>query len=324
MNAPKKSIFKYESTAIQSTFKYESSSIQSCFKYESTVIINQENKPTTTSINNNEDLGQKTSYIIDEQQKFETADIIKDLSTINYIEEIVEKSHFIDSKETKITMKDLIFNNNFKNNTKRKEKEEEIKYYDTILESIDSIFISENYDTSKLDRGEDEVIETEKTTVTFTTFQNQKNNTNNNITIIELGECEKSLRNHYNISNNQTLYMKKIEVNQEGMKIPKIEYEVYCKFSGKNLTKLNLSVCSDIKIYLSVPSSIPENIDILNSSSGYYNDLCYIATSESGTDILLKDRKNEYINKTICQDDYDFLGYDYETQKANCSCKVKE
>ena len=221
-------------------------------------------------------------------------------------------------------MKDLIFNNNFKNNTKRKEKEEEIKYYDTILESIDSIFISENYDTSKLDRGEDEVIETEKTTVTFTTFQNQKNNTNNNITIIELGECEKSLRNHYNISNNQTLYMKKIEVNQEGMKILKIEIDVYCKFSGKNLTKLNLSVCSDIKIYLSVPSSIPENIDILNSSSGYYNDLCYIATSESGTDISLKDRKNEYINKTICQDDYDFLGYDYETQKANFSCKVKQ
>ena len=28
--------------------------------------------------------------------------------------------------------------------------------------------------------------------------------------------------------------MKQIEVNQEGMKIPKIEYEVYAKLNGKN------------------------------------------------------------------------------------------
>ena len=66
--------------------------------------------------------GKKLVIIIDEQQKFETADIIKDLSTINYIEEIVEKSHFIDSKETKITMKDIIFNNNLKIILKEKKK----------------------------------------------------------------------------------------------------------------------------------------------------------------------------------------------------------
>ena len=38
----------------------------------------------------------------------------------------------------------------------------------------------------------------------------------------------------------------------------------------------------------------------------------------------MKDRKNEYINKTVCQDDCDFSDYNYTTQKANCSCKVKE
>ena len=63
---------------------------------------------------------------------------------------------------------------------------------------------------------------------------------------------------------------------------------------------------------------------ILNSSSGYYNDICYTTISESGTDIALKNRKNEYINKTVCQDDCEFSGYDYSKQKAKYSCNVKE
>ena len=63
--------------------------------------------------------------------------------------------------------------------------------------------------TSNLDKGEDEIIEAGKVTISFTTAQNQKNNSNTNMTTIDLGECETLLRNHYNISDNQTLYIKK-------------------------------------------------------------------------------------------------------------------
>ena len=35
---------------------------------------------------------------------------------------------------------------------------------------------------------------------------------------------------------------------------------------------------------------LSENLDTLNTSSGYFNDLCYTTTSEDGTDISLKDR----------------------------------
>ena len=38
-----------------------------------------------------------------------------------------------------------------------------------------------------------------------------------------------------------------------------------------------------------------ENIDKYNSSSGYYNDMCYITSSYYGTDISLKDRRNDFI-----------------------------
>ena len=90
-------------------------------------------------------------------------------------------------------------------------KEEKIKYYDNLLKIIEDEF-TENYDTSKIDNGEDEVIKTEKITVTFTTSENQKNNINNNQTTIDLGECENLLRIEYNISPNETLYMKKMDI----------------------------------------------------------------------------------------------------------------
>ena len=103
-------------------------------------------------------------------------------------------------------------------------------------------------------------------TITLTTVKNQKNNIIQNVTTIDLGECENLLRNYYNISNNITLYMKKIEVVQEGMKIPKIEYDVYCKLFGINVIKLNLTACENSKISILIPIEITESFDILNSS----------------------------------------------------------
>ena len=195
-----------------------------------------------------------------------------------------------------------------------------------MLQNIEEGFTSGDYNTSSLDNGQDDVFQDEKMTITLTTTENQKNSSNNNMTIIDLGECEKLLRKEYEIPDDEILYMKKIDLIQEGMKIPKVEYDVYCKLYGTNLIKLNLTVCENSRISLSVPVTISENLDKLNTSSGYYNDICYTATSDSGTDISLKDRKNEFIkgNKTVCQDDCDFADYDYTTQKAKCSCKVKE
>ena len=110
------------------------------------------------------------------------------------------------------------------------------------------------------------------------------------------------------------------------MNIKKVEHDVFSKLSQSNLTKLNLSICKDTKITLKVPIIISESIDKLNISSGYYNDICYIATSDSGTDITLNDRKEEYKanNNIICQEECDFSSYNYNTNEAICSCHVRE
>ena len=64
----------------------------------------------------------------------------------------------------------------------------------------------------------------------------------------------------------------------------------------------------------------------MNSSGRYYNDICYTAKSDSGADIILKDRKNNFISKNmaVCQDDCIFTEYDKNTKKVKCSCKIKE
>ena len=146
------------------------------------------------------------------------------------------------------------------------------------------------------------------------------------MTRIDLGKCEALLRNYYNISINESLYIKKIDIEQNGMKTLKVEYEVYAKLFKKNLIKLNLTICEKNKISILIPIVINDHIDKFNSSSGYYNDICYTTTTEDGTDILLKDRQKEFISKDniVCQENCDFSEYNNDTFVARCSCDVKE
>ena len=211
-----------------------------------------------------------------------------------------------------------------KNDTKSMSKEEEIEYYDNIIKIIDETF-TENYDTSKLDNGEDEYVKTEKITVTFTTIENQKNNIVNNMTSIYLGQCEDLLRSHYNLTKNVTFYMKKIDVKQEGINVPKIQFDIYYK-NGSNLVKLDLSPCDTSKIIFSVPTKLSTDIDKLNASSEYYNNKCYSAKSDKGTDIITKDRQKEFVENdlTLCQENCDFTFYNDTSERANCSCYYKE
>ena len=157
-------------------------------------------------------------------------------------------------------------------------KEEEIKYYDDVIEQIEDIFTSDYYDTNNIDKGDDEIIKTDKANITFTTTDNQKNNDDEKTTSIELGQCENELRKFYNISSDKKLYILKIDVVQEGMKIPKVEYDVYAKLNGDKLVKLNISVCQNIKINIMYPVNIKERIDKYNNNSEYCNNKCYSST----------------------------------------------
>ena len=112
---------------------------------------------------------------------------------------------------------------------------------------------SGEHNLTNLEKGENEVFEINDAKFTLTTTTNQKNNNELNETSIDLGHCEDLLKKHYNIPDNDKIFMKKIDVRIEGMKIPATEYEVYAKLGRDNLIKLNLTVCQEIKIDIRVP-----------------------------------------------------------------------
>ena len=217
---------------------------------------------------------------------------------------------------------------NLEKNNEEYNENEKIKVQNMLLDNYEKGFTSEDYNTSKIDQGQDDIYEEKEMRVIFSNLDNQKKKEKekNNFTSIKFGECEQKLRDFYKIPENKQLYMKIIEIPIQGMKIPKIEYEIYCKLNNTNLVHLDKSICGDIKIEIIIPIILDDEINKLNASSDYYNDICYTTTSDSGTDITLTDRRNEFIkyNKTVCQENCLFSEYNYEIQKAYCFCEIKQ
>ena len=64
-----------------------------------------------------------------------------------------------------------------KNETQLQEKiDKKIKAYNEILHIVGSIFTSNNFNLTNIDKGEDQIINAEKIIITLTTIENQKNN----------------------------------------------------------------------------------------------------------------------------------------------------
>ena len=230
--------------------------------------------------------------------------------------------------KTQICVKNCTFNNMIQNicilDNKNGEKNEKLQQ--ELISNIQDYIMNKQSHTLNITNGEDIVINENGISLTITTTENQKNGKNNNVTTIDLGECEDKIKSHYEIPKDKPLIIIKIDVLEKGMKIPKIEYEIYYPLHNESYEKLNLSVCKDSKIDISIPVSIDESeIDKYNSSSSYYNDICYPYISENGTDITLSDRKTKFVenNYTLCEENCDFTGYDSNTKKALCSCQIK-
>ena len=157
----------------------------------------------------------------------------------------------------------------------------------------------------------------------ITTTDNQNKNKASNVSTILLGECENKLRSFYNISENEPLLIFKIDEYEEGLLTPIIEYEVY---SSKTKKQLNLTICKDLKINVLLPASINEDEEYKHDSSDeYYNDICNVYTTDTGTDMTLDDRRKEFVNNnlSLCESNCEYKGYDSKIQKAECECEIK-
>ena len=212
-----------------------------------------------------------------------------------------------------------IFNSNILTRSINQSEFDNIK--DKILKTYNLTYILE---------GNDIIIRFYKNnSIILSTTKNQKYNTNTSKTSINLKECEDIIKNEYNISLNDTLFILKLEITEEGMKIPKIEYELYYPlYDGEELIQLDLTKCKNNKIdiiYLVDINNKDIDINKYNKSSNYYNDLCTKSDSQRKMDLSLSDRRKEFVdnNMTLCEEDCDLIEYNSTNNNTKCSCLIK-
>ena len=110
---------------------------------------------------------------------------------------------------------------------------------------------------------------------------------------IYLGECEDRLKGFYNMSSTESLYVLRIDLKQVGYQGSSLDYEIlYPIYDNRNLVILDLSICAGLNINRTRNAKMKGNKDKYDKNSAYYNDI-------------------------------ELLSYNYETEKAVCSCGIK-
>ena len=175
-----------------------------------------------------------------------------------------------------------------------------------------------------IETNEDLILEEKNKIYQITTSDNQNNKVYYNLSTIKLGKCEQILKDENNLTENESLIIYKIEYHIEGYNIPIIDYEVY---NPRTKNKINLNLCKNEQIDIIHPVTIDENeIFKYNPESEFYNDICYAYTTIYKTDIILNDRRKEFLenNLTLCENNCKFNGYNSELNSVKCKCNIKE
>ena len=198
---------------------------------------------------------------------------------------------------------------------------------DFIIKNITQIIINHEIDDLLYDviegKKQDLFIQYDDVLYTITSSENQNNYFYNKTSTIKLGDCQKILKDIYNISQNYSLIIFKIDYFMEGISIPLIGYEIFHPITKE---QLNLSYCQENHIHLDIPVEIDENnLFKYDPNSDYYNDECNAYTTENGTDIILNDRKDEYVmnNMSVCENNCSYNNYEQDVKKVICKCQVK-
>ena len=188
----------------------------------------------------------------------------------------------------------------------------------------------------KKNKTDEKIIITKNIIFEITNSNEQKQSLNQNISSIDLGECEYILKEKYNILEKESLIILKSDLKSDDLKATYVQYEIY---NPNNLEKLDLSICNDYSININIPILLDPKTESLyltlnesgynlfNPNDSFYNDICTPFKSEYNTDILIEDRRKDFYesrqNLTLCQIGCIFQNYNSTTKKSNCKCHVE-
>ena len=154
-----------------------------------------------------------------------------------------------------------------------------------------------------------------------------------NISMIDFTECEQLLKEEYNINQNLSLIILKMEKMTDKSSEKNIQYQIY---EPINNTLLNISICKNTEIKMYIPltlkgesltlyQDLKENgYNLFDKNDKFYNDICTPYTHHTGTDVPLSARQkyiySEYGN--VCQENCQFSNYSINTKFVSCTCKT--
>ena len=191
-----------------------------------------------------------------------------------------------------------------------------------------------------IDNMEDQsykIVQTEKGIFQFSTVEEQLNNKSDIVSSVDLGECEDKLRVQEGLNDTEQFLIVKLDIINSAINATYVQYEI---FNPRNYSKVNVDICKNISIKISVPVILDESKLALISSleeSGYnifdindefYNDICATYTAQNGADMALSSRKTRIYDSIkdvyLCQEGCEFESFDTQTSKANCICQIQE
>lgn len=154
----------------------------------------------------------------------------------------------------------------------------------------------------------------------------------NNLSSLNLGECEEILKKQYNITEEENLIIAIFDYSSSNRVTNQIEYLIY-DISGK---PLNLSFCNEVTIEVFYPIKSNEidfefwekmnkkGYDIFNSLDSFFTDICEGFVTENDTDVTLEDRRIDYFkNYSFCEVGCEYIGLNFSQKKVKCVCEPK-
>ena len=199
----------------------------------------------------------------------------------------------------------------------------------SIYQTLEKKLLNKNY------TGDDIIVKTENVIYQISKLEDQKNN-NNNISSIDFKECEQKLKTQENLSENDDLIIYKVDIKSDDLTSVYIQYEIFNPYTYE---KINLDICKNEEIIISVPVNLTTETEelynnlnkygynLFDSNDSFYNDICTKYTTSNNTDITINDRKNDYYlknNRTMCQTGCEFEFYNSTKKKAECKCSFQE
>ena len=197
--------------------------------------------------------------------------------------------------------------------------------------------------------------------INFIENAKEYNPNSNNITIYKYIETEKKYfhiyNSHINYKNISTLYFDdnikmdflifKVDIKRDDTISTQVEYQFYNPKPENIYEKIDINDYLSKKrrlqnnnnnfIYLDLPISLQQEklakikelnslgIDAFNSSSEFYVDICNQYTTPNKDDIYLEERKKEYYpDEQYCEENCEFIKYNFDTEKVTCKCSPKE